>query len=160
MKEIVIHSKVHGTKSVLLDDDDYDLLSGSTWYLYKNKRNFYARRNRPGGVKEYMHRIILGIDDPKLIVDHKDHNGLNNQKGNIRVCTAAQNTYNHRAEHNSTSKFIGVSYSTERKKWCAHIAYNKKNIPLGRYRTEIEAAAARDKAAKKYFGEFANLNLP
>ncbi len=164
MKIIYIDSPKYGVKEVMVDDEDYEYLSQFKWHVYKPWKTFYARKQTPGGwrkgQKDYMHRMILNLNDSKISVDHKDHNGLNNQKSNIRACTHQQNCRNHPSEITSTSKFIGVSYSIERKKWCAQIGHNRKTIPLGRYSSEEEAARVRDKKAKELFGEFANLNFP
>ena len=93
-------------------------------------------------------------------IDHKDGNGLNNQKLNLRKCTILQNTQNRRKTDNKTSSiFKGVSKTKGRNKFSAYITINKKRKRLGQFVSEIEAAKAYDKEAKQAFGEFAKLNF-
>jgi len=92
-------------------------------------------------------------------VDHKDGNGLNNRKANLRLCTNSQNQANRNGtQRNNTSGFNGVTWSKHDKKWRAKIMLNKKRVHLGGYYTAAEAANAYDKAAIKLFGEFARVN--
>jgi hypothetical protein len=106
-----------------------------------------------------MHREILNPPG-HLMVDHINHNGLDNRKANLRLATCAQNSYNRRqGRKNKSSKYTGVSWKQWTKKWAAIICYKKKNIIVGYFENEIQAAKAYDKAAKKYHGEFASLNF-
>lgn len=67
---------------------------------------------------------------------------------------------NKSSRKNSASKFIGVSKSKNSKKWEAAIKVDGKNLRLGFFENEIDAAKCRDKATKKYYGEYGNLNFP
>lgn len=95
-----------------------------------------------------------------IVVDHIDHNGLNNQKKNLRVCTFAENCRNLHNIRHKTSKYKGVHWRKRSKKWAAAIRCNNKTYHLGYFHDEIQAAKAYDRAAKKYHGNFASLNLP
>lgn len=103
-----------------------------------------------------MHRLIL---KPKrgLEVDHKDRNGLNNQRCNLRPCTRAQNMWN---TGPVTGKYKGVSYQKNIGKWNARISYYGLRWRIGFYETEELAAEAVDCAAVVLHGEFAYLNFP
>jgi uncharacterized protein YbcV (DUF1398 family) len=101
-----------------------------------------------------MHREIMNTSD-NMECDHGDHNGLNCQRYNLKNCTHAQNQMN--KTYLGKSNYMGVSYN--RKSIVAHICPKGIKIHLGTFQTEIEAAHARDNAAKIYFGEFANLNF-
>jgi hypothetical protein len=106
-----------------------------------------------------MHRLILGIADPKLDVDHRDGDGLNNCRSNLRVATRQQNGSNQRKRANSNT-YKGVCFDKSRNRWLAGIKVNYKRINLGRFESEIEAAQMYDVAAKELHGEFARLNFP
>ena len=140
-----------------VDDEDYEYLNQWKWSAAKGRITYYAVRVEN---KTYipMHRVLLKLTDPKILGDHIDGNGLNNQKHNIRPCTPVQNKYNS-IKKNSGSTYKGVTWNKQHKKWRARIMYNKKEIFIGHYTSEIEAAKAYDNEAKKYFGEFAYLNF-
>jgi|SRR6188768_735071 len=147
-------------KVALVDDQDYDFLNQFKWYAKKDPfaKTYYAARNNPEvkGLLILMHRQILGLDDPKLFCDHSDHNGLNNQKYNLRIATRSQNNAN--KQPTGTSKYLGVSWDKSRNKWKAEIRKNKKGIHIGRFKNEAEAALAYNKKAVEMHGDFANLN--
>jgi len=151
-------------KFALVDDGDFELLNQWKWSTVKHvnpKIFFYAHRSERRKSKRkriLMHRQILNLKNPKIHTDHIDGNGLNNQKINLRACTKHQNSFNRRINHNNTSGYKGVGWSKDRKRWIAQIQFNKKNRRLGRFKNKVDAAKAYNKAAKKYFGEFAWLN--
>ena len=104
-----------------------------------------------------MHRLILGVLDQDD-VDHKDGDGLNNQRRNLRPCTNTQNRRNHKLYKNNSTGFIGVV--VDKKKFVAQIFVARERIRLGVFETAEEAAKIYDKAAIKHFGEYASLNFP
>lgn len=104
-----------------------------------------------------MHRVIIKCGEGEE-VDHVDRNGLNNQKHNLRKCDRFGNAKNTKAHANSTSNYKGVSWSKERQKWVVYIMSNKKQIFLGRFDSEKEAALKYNEVAKQLHREFANLN--
>ena len=91
------------------------------------------------------------------IVDHRDRNSLNDKIENLREANKSQNNKNTNSRKNTTSKFLGV-HLAKNKFWVAQIGNDGKQIQLGRFKTEIEAAKAYNEAATKYHGEFANIN--
>lgn len=154
-------------KFAQVDDDDYEELSKHKWHVMTGKYTCYAvrkvylggGRKNPKYTTVWMHRQILNVEDKLALVDHKDHDGLNNQKNNIRKCTRSQNQRNKRSEINSTSKYLGVDYDSKRNRWKSRIRSNGKEKHLGRFINEIDAAKAYDIAAAEIHGEFANLNF-
>ena len=145
----------------LVDDEDYQYLNEHKWSLKKNISAKYAVRHKVINGKQKtisMHREILGIIDMDIIVDHKDFNGLNNQKGNLRPCNKQQSQCNRRSFTGASSSFKGVSWKKGYSKWQAHIRSFGKLKWLGSFNTEKEAALAYNHAAVSIHGEFAHLN--
>lgn len=146
--------------SVLVDDGDFEELSKWNWtaHFHRSGGGWYSERNAGNNKTILMHRQIMKVIKG-MIVDHKDRNGLNNQRSNLRIATRSQNNANRRASINSrTSKFLGVAYEKDRKKWTARIRKDWKGYRLGSFDTEVEAARAYNAAATIFHGEFANLN--
>lgn len=147
-----------------VDDADYDYLRQWKWYAQKRTNTVYATSHDKATVI-LMHRLILGLTDRYSLTDHIDHNGLNNQRSNLRAASYSQNNSNRRSQKNSLSKYLGVSLNIQKRKdrvyryWTAHIGKNNKRIRLGYFKTEEDAARAYDEAAKVHHGEFASLNF-
>lgn len=137
-----------GTDTVYIDSEDVWLLKEFNWYvkLFGTQKYLTARK----GTKTLLfHRVIMA--EPAGQLDHRDRNGLNNSKTNLRISTATQNQGN-RSDSRGASKFKGVR--RKRKRWQAICA----QTTLGTYDTEEEAARAYNAYALVYFGEFACLN--
>jgi hypothetical protein len=94
-------------------------------------------------------------------VDHVNGDGLDNRRSNLRVCTHAENARNQSSRTRmSTSRFRGVVWAKDRRKWRAMIGDNGRTVHLGNFTDEIEAAQAYDRAAREMYGAFARLNFP
>lgn len=107
-----------------------------------------------------FHRLVLPVDAEKQI-DHKNNNSLDNRKDNLREVTNMQNCWNQRISSDNTSGFKGVIYDKHIKgnrKWRAQIGHDYKVHFLGRFSTPEQAALAYNKAATRFFGEYAHLN--
>jgi hypothetical protein len=150
MKEI----KLTQGKVALVDNADYDYLMRWKWFAKKQGKAFYAAAMINGKMIR-MHRLIMQAPST-LDIDHKDHNGLNNRRYNIRICTRSQNLANKTAR--GLSKYLGVSLNNH-KQWRARIRQNKKEYFIGSFETEEMAARAYDLKAIELHGEFANINF-
>jgi hypothetical protein len=144
-------------KVAIVDAEDYEKLSKYKWYVSDKGCGFYACRQE-NNKKCYMHREIIQVRKG-LVVDHIDHNGLNNRRNNLRACTVAENLWNCRGS-NKSSRFKGVHRKKNKEKWIAQIRKNKKYVCIGHFDSEVKAAKAYDKMASKLFGEFVYLNFP
>ena len=143
-------------KVAFVDDEDYNKVSHLFWYVQFSRKTAYARAYNPETKKQVrMHRIIMGITDPSITIDHKNGDGLDNQRDNLRAATIQQNAMNMR-KHKGSSIYKGVSFSYG--KWSAQIRIGKKMLTLGRFTDQKEAALAYNEAAIKHYGEFARLN--
>lgn len=155
--ELIIESAVYGEKKTLIDNDDYQQIKNFIWHLSKKDKKRFAICTRLNGKMNYIHRMIMNCPTG-MVVDHINHNPLDNRKCNLRICTPKQNSYNNTSK-NGNSKYVGVSFRKDKNKYRAYIFNNYKQITLGHFKTEIEAVIARDCAARIIYGEFANLNL-
>ena len=153
MKEI----KLTQGKVALVDDEDFEELNQFKWYAAKmTKGTFYAGRKK-NNKRAYLHREIMN-PVAGMEVDHIDGDGLNCQRVNLRNCTHIQNTMNRRMSLTSTSGFKGVSWHKRDEVWQANIRVDRKLKYLGSFSMLEDAALAYNKAATKYFGEYAELN--
>lgn len=160
-----------GYKAIVDDDSEY--LINLKWHILprgsKLQPSVYAVHSqyRPGKspILTYMHRLIIehhiGRKLSKLEeIDHINHNSLDNRISNLRIVTHQQNSFNRRRCNKITSSKYGrITWDKQHSKWRARITFNGKRIHVGRFISEEEAADAVDKAAIKYHGEYAHLNV-
>ncbi len=166
MKLIDISTPKYPNTFAMVDDEDFILLSAINWTPEKPKHTIYCsnfRKVKGKTVAIRMHRLIINPTKDQS-VDHIDGNGLNNQKANLRVCTNSQNAQNRKHPSSKMgSQYKGVSFfkNLQRKQpgyFVARITHQKKQIFLGKFANEVEAAKAYNAGAMLYFGEFAALN--
>ena len=156
---------IYPDKIIKVSDKDYSLVSPYNWQVYNAKRSeniFYAQSTIKGRSTR-MHRLIRGLKfgDGKKI-DHRDGNGLNNQRHNIRFTNSIKNGVNSFANKGSTSK--GVSFDKRSKKWRAQTnigkGIKKRMKTIGYYNTKKEAMLAYDDYARNLYGSIPRFNFP
>lgn len=141
--------------STIVDEDLYIELLKYKWTIV-NKKYIHGRVN-----KKYvrLHRFVLNYYGNDL-VDHINGNTFDNRRNNLRIVTENQNAMNKsKRKGKSSSQYLGVYFDKKLNKWCALIKINKKNIHLGKFDNEIDAAKTRDIATKQYFKEYGKLNF-
>lgn len=149
-------------KVAIVDDIDYPELSKYKWQYSILKSTEYARRGVfvEGKTKTIrMHRQIMGVIKGQEI-DHLNRNGLDNRRENLRICTRAENVRNVRKRKDSPNEYKGTHFVEWKQQWLARIQIKGRRIAQGYFKTELEAAKAYDKLAKKHHGVFASLNFP
>lgn len=131
------------------DLEDYDLIKDYHWCIDKNG---YVKSN-----DIRMHRLVMNEKNPKVVIDHIQHNKNDNRKKNLRKCISKENTRNCNPGKNNKSGFVGVYFDKQRNKWAATIKVDRKTIYLGRYNDIEDAVSARVEAEIKYFGYYSSI---
>lgn len=154
-------------KVALVDDEDFDRLRQYKWYAKRCSRNgslWYAYRSIPvadeGPTILAMHTTVMGDAPAGMEIDHRDGDGLNNQRENVRIATHEQNQANTKPHNGRKYKGIYRDKRYAQPRYRAQIRRGGKVIYLGTFQTDIEAARAYDTKAKEMSGEFAWLNFP
>lgn len=145
-------------QKVIVDDEDFSFIQRFKWHLKKDKQTHYAYTaiyicNTQTQLS--MHRLITGIKNSQI--DHKNRNGLDNRKENLRFCTAQQNQFN-RVRKNKFG-FRGVFQPTRSSNFSYQIQISGKRFVKNGFKTPQDAARAYDKMNKELHGEFGIRNF-
>lgn len=159
MSEVLINGH-----RVLVDEIDLAIVGGRRWIVSHRKtlnftRLYVVSLSSTGPRTTYLHRAIMKARSGE-VVDHRNHDGLDNRRENLRIATPSQNVANMRRQPGRSSRFKGVSWNREKSRWESYIEVNGTKRRLGYFRVEADAARAYDAAALDAWGEFAWVNLP
>jgi hypothetical protein len=153
-------------KYAKVDAADYERVTSFRWSAVKKGRKYYAVSYKSRGGRKFnlgMHRFIMGVRESRVVVDHINHDGLDNRRANLRLASHRENMRNMRkwkgGKSRCSSSYKGVARHRERRKWRSQITVDGVQKFLGYHEDEESAARAYDEAAKQYFGEFACLNF-
>lgn len=135
----------------IVDEQDYELIAALNWSVHNDRGNIYAM-NRANYDCTYMHRVIMG--NPSRQIDHRDRNGLNNSRSNLRMATHSQNQANAKIPVTNKSGFKGVFGRGG--KWVASIRIDGRTQWLGTFTNKMDAVAVRKQKAIEIHGDFAN----
>lgn len=172
MKKIRLTGK-HDDHSFTVDDDIFGEMIKMAWYGREHRHTTYAARGFLDKNKRYRslraHRFAAALYgilthwdkeiDPREI-DHIDHNGLNNQSHNLRAVTRSENHMNKRKLEGASSRFKGVYWYKSAKKWQSQIKRNQKEMYIGLFIDEVDAAKAYDTKARELGWPEFGLNFP
>ena len=136
--------------------EDFERVNKHKWHMTGHKdRNDWYVQGKIDGNQVKLHHFILGQPPENTVVDHIDHDPLNNRRDNLRFASIKQNTQNKKKSDKSSSKYIGVRLEKTTNRWVANCARNA----LGTYATEEEAAKAYDRYVLKTYGKDAKTNI-
>lgn len=158
--QIVAHGELAfinlGSTWSVIDLADFPIVAERKWSAVKKGRQTYvmSRRDYEAPKTTYLHRLILGAQLTQA-VDHRDCDGLNNRRNNLRLCTQSENNKNLPLSVANTSGLKGAFFSKEKRRWYSQIRVNGKVLRLGYFATAEAAHAAYAQAAVKHHGEFA-----
>jgi hypothetical protein len=167
LRTIPLTGKRASGRVALVDDQDFELVSQYSWYLFEIVRagranGPYARTMLKGRRQIFMHTLITGWPQ----TDHEDHDGLNNQRSNLRPATVGQNKANQRKRSDGrSSQYKGVHWRKRQpgrtySYWVAKITVSGRSRTIGYFHDEQDAARAYDAAALAAWGDYACLNFP
>lgn len=141
----------------VVDVADLPLVSGFVWHHHRGAHTTYAASKQPDG-RLLMHRVILGLTDASIPVDHRDLNGLNNRRSNLRISTKSVNGQNTPLRAGTKSGFKGVRWHNASSLWHAVITKDRRQHSLGYHKRAEDAARRYDAAAVELYGVDAMTN--
>jgi len=145
---IIINDNKLGTFESLIDIEDVEKVKDLFWRLRFDGSNYYVEHCRRKG-RIHLHRLLIDCPDDK-VVDHIDHNGLNNKKENLRICTHQQNCLNKKLSNKNKHGKVGVHQDSRSKRYYAMMSVNGETKHGGYYATLEEAIIAREKLEAMY----------
>jgi hypothetical protein len=145
-----------------VDDEDFKKLSKYKWHVSINKRGVPSVMTYALDGEKTKHTLMSRMiveANPKVFVDHKNNDPLDNRRKNLRTCTMSENNRNRRLPKNNTSGYKGVQWLISKQMWVARIKFNLRLFQIGSFKNREDAAMAYNRAAEEFFGEFARKNI-
>ena len=146
---IPIHGRSGVVGHALVDDADAALVSRYRWNMRGGGYAVAGAASTGRTSSVYMHRLILGLTDPKDCTDHINGDKLDNRRVNLRVGTQALNNQNRAALPGASSRFRGVCWKQGDQKWIASVTVDGQVHNVGRFRSELDAAYAADELRRQ-----------
>lgn len=136
------------------DLEDYNKIKNYCWYI--SKQGYLVSNCRDGKINSViMHRIIMNVENYNDVVDHINHNKVDNRKENLRIVSRRENNWNKNIDGKTLSGRVGVHWDKSRSKWIATLKKDGENHTIGRFDNLDDAIKARENAEKEYYGEYA-----
>lgn len=138
--------KVRASRRALVDDEDYEEIVKHRWHEHSAGYSVTKVGINPSYKDVYMHRMVMGLHEKlggtKDVIDHINHNKLDNRKENLRACSSGENTRNRKGaqSNNKSSGILGVSWCRIMNKWRARITFDGKEKLLGYFEDKDEAS--------------------
>lgn len=142
---VELYSTKNNDLWAIIDSEDVDKVTGVHW----SNNNGYAESGDMKN-KQLLHRLVMGLGDASLVIDHLDHNKTNNRKQNLRICTYSQNMHNIAPKWNNTTGVKGVVWEKRSRSYEASITINQKRHHLGRFKSLEKATRARKDAEERF----------
>lgn len=153
-----------------VSDADFKRVSAFNWYAQRSRRRELVYASRDSTVDERaagapsqikMHQYLTGFRFPN--VDHRNGDGLDNQRRNLRDGSGSKNGYNSPPRlmwkgKQCSSQFKGVSFHKRDEIWQAELTVAGRRHRVGTFDSEIAAARAYNTAARRLQGRYARLN--
>ena len=137
----------------LIDAEDVDKVRQMTWRV--NAEGYISHPNRPKKGNTLLHRMLAGVNDPKVMVDHINRNRMDCRKSNLRIITPFGNSCNHKLFETNKTGYTGVYYSRRSGRYEVKVGYNHKRIRLGSSPNDlITLAQMYNIGAQFFFGEY------
>jgi len=143
------------TYDFVYDDEDEEIVKAHHWTLSRFRNGKLRAEFKDKNKSIRLHRLIMGVTDPNVKVDHIDGDTQNNRRSNLRLASNAENLRNRGKTSGNTSGYKGVTWNKRSQKWIAQIKIDYKSIVIGRFDDKEKAAEAYIEAAKIYHKEFA-----
>jgi hypothetical protein len=150
---ILYNSKQEEKERTIIDLEDIDKIKSYKWNCNKSSKFHVSTITKDGNLM--LHRLIMNCTDDSLVVDHINHNPLDNRKCNLRICTNEENRKNNSLYNTNTTGIIGIYYIKKRNIWQSSITVNTKLLLLGEFNNKEDAIRERLKGEVYYMKEFA-----